>query len=254
VNKSNILFGVIGLFAGLLISFIVTNALNRGGREVASTNAVRSGTPRPGDTGAGAAASPSPDASEAVSEDEIRGAIAKADARPEDYALQRNFGLALYQYASQTRDTRWLPDVARFLKRAYEADPKDHDLTVSLANVLFDIGHISDPVSLVEARKYYLKALEMKPDDVDVRTDLGLTYYFGQPSDPQRAITEYRKSLALDPRHEPTLQNLASALISTGNREEAEKRIDELQQVNPSNPSLPNLRAQLAQSKNAAQE
>jgi Flp pilus assembly protein TadD len=125
---------------------------------------------------------------------------------------------------------------------------------VSLGNVFFDIGHLSDPASFVEARKYYLKALEMKPDDVDVRTDLGLTYYFGQPSDPQRAITEYRKSLSLDPRHEPTLQNLASALISTGNREEAEKRIDELQQVNSSNPSLPNLRAQLAQSKNAAQE
>ena len=253
MNKSNILFGVIGLFAGLLISFIATNALNRGGREVGSANALRSGAPRPGDT-VGAAASPSRDASEAVSEDEIRGAIAKADARPEDYALQRNFGLALYQYASQTRDTRWLPDVARFLKRAYESDAKDHDLAVSLGNVLFDIGQSSDPASFVEARKYYLKALEMKPDDANVRTDLGLTYYFGQPSDPQRAITEYRKSLALDPRHEPTMQNLASALISTGKREEAEKMIDELQQVNPSNPSLPNLRAQLAQSKNAAQE
>jgi tetratricopeptide (TPR) repeat protein len=253
VNKSNILFGVIGLFAGLLISFIVTNALNRGGRDMTSANGVRSGAPRAGDTGR-ATSSPSSDASESVSDDEIRGAIAKADARPEDHALQRNFGLALYQYASQTRDTRWLPDVARFLKRAYEADLKDHDLAVSLGNVLFDIGQSSDPASFVEARKYYLKALEMKPDDADVRTDLGLTYYFGQPSDPPRAIVEYRKSLALDPHHEPTLQNLASALISTGKREEAEKMIDELQQVNPSNPSLPNLRAQLAQSKNAAQE
>jgi tetratricopeptide (TPR) repeat protein len=253
VNKSNILFGIIGLFAGLLISFIVTNALNRGGRDVKSANVSRSGAPTVGDTGR-AAASPSKDASESVSEDEIRAAIAKADARPDDRALQRNFGLALYQYASQAREARWLPDAARFLKRAYEADPKDHDLAVSLANVLFDIGQSSDPASFVEARKYYQKALEMKPDDADVRTDLGLTYYFGQPSDPQRAIVEYRKSLALDPRHEPTLQNLTSALISTGNHEEAEQRIDELQQVNPSNPALPNLRAQLAQSRNAARE
>ena len=85
-----------------------------------------------------------------------------------------------------------------------------------------------------------------------MRTRLGLTYYFGQPSDPQRAIVEYRKSLALDPRHEPTLQHLASALIAVGNREEAQKRIDELQNLNPSNQALPNLRAQLAQSRNAA--
>jgi hypothetical protein len=37
----------------------------------------------------------------------------------------------------------------------------------------------------------------------------------------------------------------------TGNRAEAEKRIAELQSINPSNPSLSDLRAQLAQSKNA---
>lgn len=251
MNKNNILFGVIGLFAGLLISFIVTNALHVNEPDAMSANIARSSAPPAGET---EAASNSQDPSESLSDEEIRGAIAKADARPDDHALQRNFGLALYQYVTQARDTRYLPDVARFLKRAYDADPKDHDLAVSLGNVHFDIGQSSDPASFAEARKYYLKALEMKPDDADVRTDLGLTYYFGQPSDPQRAIAEYRKSLALNPRHEPTLQSLASALISTGNRAEAQKRIDELQSVNPSNPSLPNLRAQLAQSRNAAQE
>ena len=253
MNKSNILFGVIGLFAGLVISFIVTNALHGGERAALSANVARPGsTPQAVETEAGSTAK---DPSESLSDEEIRGAIAKADARADDAAVQRNFGLALYQYASQTRDTRYLPDVARFLKRAYDNDPKDHDLAVSLGNVHFDIGQSSsDAASFVEARKYYQKALDMKPDDADVHTSLGLTYYFGQPSDPQRAITEYRKSLALDPRHEPTLQSLASALISVGNREEAQKRIDELKEVNPSNPSLPNLRAQLAQSKNRAQE
>lgn len=252
MNKSNILFGVIGLFVGLLISFIVTNAFHGRAHDAVSTNTARSGgAPQAGAT---EAESSTKSPSESLSDEEIRGAIAKADARAEDYALQRNFGLALYQYVSQTRDTRYLPDVARFLKRAYDHDPKDHDLVVSLGNVLFDIGQSSDSASFVEARKYYLKALEIKPDDADVRTSLGLTYYFGKPSDPQRAIVEYRKSLALDPRHEPTLQSLASALISAGRSEEARQRINELQAVNPSNPSLPNLRAQLAQSRNAAQE
>ena len=251
MNKNNILFGVIGLFAGLVISFILTNALNGNQRDL-----MRATPERPVDRRSGAnetkETSSADDSLASISEEDIREAITKADARADDHALQRNFGLALYQYVTQTRNTRFLPDVARFLKRAYDTDPKDHDLIVQLADVLFSIGQSSDPASFVEARAYYQKALEMKPDDPDVLARLGLTYYFGQPSDPRRAIVEYRKSLAIDPRHEPTLQSLASALISAGNRDEAQKRIDELQNLNPSNQALPNLRAQLAQSRNAA--
>ncbi|MGB7926102.1 MAG: tetratricopeptide repeat protein, partial [Pyrinomonadaceae bacterium] len=247
-NKNNILFGLIGLFAGLVISFIVTNALYTGA--VRAGNAAGSGAvERAEGTGA---ANEEEESSTTLSDEEIRAAIARADARADDAAVQRNFGLALYQYSKQTQETRYLPDIARFLKRAYDADPQDHDLTVSLASVYFDIGQSSDPASFDEARRYYLKALETKPDDASARARLGQTYYFGKPSDPKRAIVEYRKSLAADPRHEPALQNLASALITTGNREEAQKRIDELQKLNPSNAALPNLRAQLAQSKNAA--
>lgn len=249
MSKHNILFGVIGLFAGLVISFILTNALYRGEPEMMREMPARSGEQRAGATEDARSAD---DPLASISEEEIREAIAKADARADDIALQRNFGLALYQYATQTRNTHLLPDVARFLKRAHDADPKDHDLIVQLADVHFSVGQSSDPASFVQARTLYQKALEMKRDDPGVRARFGMTYYFGQPSDPQRAIVEYRKSLAVDPRHEPALQNLASALITVGNREEAQKRIDELQNLNPSNEALPNLRAQLAQSRNAA--
>jgi tetratricopeptide (TPR) repeat protein len=253
VNKSNILYAVVGLFAGFVLGFILANAVahrEQGSRraDVAST---RQGAQKSVNDGATADAS---GASDSITEDDIRQAIAKTDARSDDISLQRGFGLALYQYATQKQDERYLPDVARLLKRAYDANPKDYELTVALGNVLFDMGQSSDPASFVEARKYYQRALEMKADDVSVRTDLGLTYYFAQPSDPRRAIAEYRKSLAINPRHEPTLQHLASALISIGDREEAQRKIDDLQNLNPSNPALPNLRAQLAQSKNAAQE
>ena len=246
MSKNNILFGLIGLFAGLVIGFIVANAFDPGGRaDEARAGAMESMNSNDGTSAAD-------DSSAAPSEEEIRGAIAKTDARADDLRLQRDFGLALYQYSQQAQETRYLPDIARILKRASDADPKDHDLIVSLANVFFDIGQSSDPAGFDDARSYYLKALELKPDDASVRARLGQTYYFAKPSDPQRAIVEYRKSLSIDPRHEPALQNLASALITTGNHEEAQKRIDELQKLNPSNPALPNLRAQLAQSRNAA--
>jgi tetratricopeptide (TPR) repeat protein len=162
--------------------------------------------------------------------------------------LQKRFGLALYAYVNQTRDPRFLPDAVRFLKRAVEADPRDLSTTVSLANALFDLGQLGEPARFNEARQYYEKALELNPKDVNVRTDLGLTYYFGEPSDPQSAIREYRKSLEIDARHEQTLQNLATALIKTGNRKEAEKTIETLRSVNPKNPALPDLETLLAQS------
>ena len=94
----------------------------------------------------------------------------------------------------------------------------------------------------------------MQPDDAIARTSLGLTYFYDKPSDPQRAMREYRRVLQTDPRQEMALQSLAAALIETRNLDEAAKRLDELEKVNPSNQELPNLRAQLEQKRNAAKE
>jgi tetratricopeptide (TPR) repeat protein len=188
----------------------------------------------------------------APTEAEIRDAIARADERAADTNLQLNFGTALYRYASDSGQAQYLPDIARMLKRAYDANPQDHDLTLLLANVLFDIGQTTDRTRFREARTLYTKALQMKSDDVNARTDLGLSYYLDDPSDPARAVAEYRKSLAINPRHEQTLQNLATALISMHKLDEAQQRIDELANINPQNPALPNLRAQLAQARNGA--
>lgn len=253
MTKHNLLYSIIGLLLGFIIGFIFANQTNRGptGQPRPVDAQARSAPPQPGQTGARNAEG---DAPNSPTEAEIRDAIAKADARAEDVALQRNFGMVLYRYANQTRNATLLPDVARMLKRAYDANPKDRELAVSLGNVLFDIGQATDPARFTEAREYYSKALEIKADDANVRTDLGLTYYYGEPSDPQRAIAEYRKSLAIDARHEPTLQNLAAALMTVGRTDEAQKTIDQLSSLNPSNPALSDLRAQMALSRNKTQE
>lgn len=253
MTKHNLLYSIIGLLLGFIIGFIFANQTNRRptGQPRPVDAQARSTTTQPGQNGTGNTVGNAPNS---PTEAEIRDAIAKADARAEDVALQRNFGMVLYRYANQTRNATLLPDVARMLKRAYDANPKDRELAVSLGNVLFDIGQATDPARFTEAREYYSKALEIKPDDANVRTDLGLTYYFGQPSDPQRAIAEYRKSLAIDARHEPTLQNLAAALMTVGRTDEAQKTIDQLSSLNPSNPALSDLRAQMALSRNKTQE
>ncbi|MGB9178603.1 MAG: tetratricopeptide repeat protein [Pyrinomonadaceae bacterium] len=252
MSIKNLLSIACGLLAGFVLGFILANAMSRQASEQSRTGemAAAANTNTEQSVNGGGAQSTSGNTQPVLSDEEIRGAIARADAKPDDLKLQHDFGIALYRY----QDTRFYPDVARFLKRALDADPGDRELTVLLGNVLFDIGQSSDPERFADARVYYQKALEMKADDENVRTDLGLTYFLGRPSDPQRAIAEYRKSLALNPRHENTLQALASALIATGRRDEAQKRIEELQKINPQHPALSNLRAQLAQSRNETQE
>jgi tetratricopeptide (TPR) repeat protein len=240
VNTRNLLFLAAGLLAGFTIGFILANSttrIDRAGNAAPVTNA-----------GAAASASSEKESTQRLSEKEIREAIETTDGRADDADLQKKFGLALYAYANQTRDPRYLPDAVRFLKRAAVAAPQDRGVIVSLANALFDLGHLGEKERFREARDYYQKALEINPDDVNVRTDLGLTYYFGEPADPQSAIREYRKSLAIDPRHELTLQNLATALIKTGERKEAEKTIETLRSVNPKNPALSDLETLLGQS------
>jgi Flp pilus assembly protein TadD len=241
VTKHNLLFLAAGLLAGFIVGFILANSMSA--REAAqSTSAPSSSSQQTAGNANTGSSAPK------LSESELREAITKADAHADDIELQKRFGMALYTYVNQTRDPRFLPDAVRFLKRAVDAAPNDRSVIVSLGNALFDLGQMGDAKRFNEARAYYQKALELDANDANVRTDLGLTYYFGEPSDPESAIREYRKSLQIDPRHEQTLQNLATALVKTGNRKEAEKTIETLRGVNPKNPAIPDLEALLAQS------
>jgi tetratricopeptide (TPR) repeat protein len=260
VNKQKILYALAGLLAGCAIGFFFANSVNlkeieklRGevarARNNAGTTQPQQGAGRSADGNASGAPG-----GEMPSEDEIRDLIAKADASRDDADFQRKVGQGVYMYALSTGQPALMPEAVRLLKRAHEADPKNYETTVLLGNSLFALAQVTDASKFAEARVYYNKALATKPDDTNVQTLLGMTYFFGQPSDPERAIREYRKSLAAEPRQEMALQSLAAALIATGAHAEAQKRIEELQAVNPANAALSNLRAQLAQAKNAAKE
>ena len=74
-----------------------------------------------------------------------------------------------------------------------------------LGNAYFDLEKYE------EAEKWYTSALSKKDDDVNVRTDLGLTFIFRDKPNYDRAIQEFRRSLELDPNHPETLQNLTVA-------------------------------------------
>jgi tetratricopeptide (TPR) repeat protein len=181
----------------------------------------------------------------------MRDLVAKADARPDDGDYQQKVGKGVYLYSLSQNAPALMPEAIRLLKRAEAADPKNFQTLVLLGNANFALAQDGDARRYADARAYYQRAVELKPDDADAHTLLGMTYYFASPSDPQRAISEYRKTLAKDPRHEMALQNITSALIAAGALREAEQRVADLEKVNANNSALSNLRAQLAQAKNA---
>jgi tetratricopeptide (TPR) repeat protein len=258
LNGQKILYAAVALVVGAVAGFVFADRANRKEidelrAEVAQARAGKTATQKgASDPGAPPAASDSAPAM--PSEKEIRDIIAKADARADDGNYQREVGQGVYMYSLAQGAPALMPEAIRLLKRAEKADPKNFQTVLLLGNAHFALGQEGDAKRYPEARAYYLRALETKPDDANLHALLGMTYYFGSPQDAQRAIGEYRKSLAKDPRHEMALQNIAAALVATGALEEAERRVRELEKVNPQNNALDSLRAQLAQARNAGKK
>jgi len=262
LNKRVIVVGALGVVLGFLAGFFLANGINRAEQEklrgeLASARAGgESAQPGGGSGKAQQASAKGGDGSfPTLTDEQLGNAVKQADADPSNAELQHKVGQALYFYAWEKGNAQILPEVARILKRAHTLDPKNYRTTVIAGDAHFLIASQSgDARVLGEARKFYEAALAAQPDDAQVRTNLGRTYFFDKPPNPQRAITEYRRALQADPKQELSLQSLAAALIETGGLEEAARRLDELEKVNPSNAELPGLRAQLEQKRNAAKE
>ena len=71
---------------------------------------------------------------------------------------------------------------------------------MQLGNLYFDAERYD------EAIKWYGDALKLAPNDVNVSTDLGVSYYY--TNQPDKALEQFDHSLKLDPKHGKTLLNV----------------------------------------------
>ena len=229
MTRENILFSIIGLFFGYAVAFtLVTYVnLNQGAATLAQGSARAGNLPSDQANASGDSA-----ADEQELQNLVQQAEREARRKPEDFDAQKAAALA----NTQAGDYEGAID---FWLRARELRPDAYETIVQLGNNNFEARRYET------AARWYSEALTKKPDDVNVRTDLGLTYFLRQPSDYDRAITEYRASLKINPRHEPTLQNLSIAFVRKGNYAEADATIKSLAEVNPTNAALPILRTEL---------
>jgi tetratricopeptide (TPR) repeat protein len=236
MNKDNILFSIIGVLLGVLAGYVFASTVNQQGY-----NAPRSaaGGVAPGRMGQdsdlppGNQAQPSDAATEQGADSSAeRSLIEKAALEPDNFDAQMQAAAIHYR-------NRRFSEAIQLLVRANQLQPDSYEALVALGNANFDANNFES------AEKWYTAALVKKPNDINVRTDLGLTFLFREKQDVDRAIQEFRRSLELDPRHEQTLQNMVVALIKKGDFGAAETTMAKLREVNPGNQSLTKLRTDL---------
>lgn len=243
MNGKSFLLSITAVIISFIGGFLVANALNRN-----DLSALRAENDRLKNAQTQTAGN---DSELSLSDEEVREKIAEADQNPTNLNFQKNLGLALYRYATMKQDPKLLAEVGRVLNRAFENDPKDFDVAVTLGNIYFDIGFYEKANQPLEkAREFYQKALEQKPNDADVRTDFGLTYFLIDPPDFDKSIAEFQKALQTNPKHEKTLQVMAQVFIKQNKAAEAEKFVARLKEVNSNNQYLPELETQISKLKN----
>lgn len=85
------------------------------------------------------------------------------------------------------------------LEQRASAEPQNAALRVELANLYFDAERFAD------AAPWYEAALEIDSRNIDAHTDLAVVYFYqGQPD---RALAQLDRALAIDPKHAKALLN-----------------------------------------------
>jgi len=172
-----------------------------------------------------------------LSNEEIDAKLAEAEQNAGNFGFQKSLGLGLYRYGAIKQDSTIVEKALPVLVRANTLDPNDYDVIVGLGNAHYDVGYFGkDNPSFARSREFYNKALAIRPDDIEVRTDLGLTYFLQDPPDYQTAVAEFEKSLAINPKHEKTL-SFAALALKKQNQDPA-KYSNVLRTINPNNPTL----------------
>jgi tetratricopeptide (TPR) repeat protein len=236
MKKDNVMFGVIGLLLGLIVGFIATNWMNKsvvgtapvttaGGTDLsgASNSQLPPNHPPIGSNAGGSAPKGAPLVDCNANPPGHASRKKNAQYKTQDYEAQMKGADVLYQ-------GQCFEDSAKFYEAAAKLKPTEKEPLVKAGNAYFDGEKYQD------AEKWYTQALAKDPKDINVRTDLGLTFFLREPRDIDRAIKEYKASLAMDPKHEITLQNLALAYKEKNDTANYQSTLNELKAINPQNP------------------
>jgi tetratricopeptide (TPR) repeat protein len=241
MEKNSVIFIILALVVGFIGGFVLANKLN--GSEIAELRAQSAQKPP---ANSNTMAQPS-STDVTLTPEELQAKIAEADKNPTNAAYQKDLGIALYRYAAMKQDDDLLIEAVRILERADTLKPKDFDILVALGNAHFDIGfYKEDAAQFQAARDVYTKALQVKPGDVDVQTDFGITYFLQKPPALDKAAAELQKVSELNPNHSRSLQFLVQTYIKQNKLPDAERALARLKSIEPKNPAITDLSTKLS--------
>lgn len=117
-------------------------------------------------------------------------------------------------------------------------DPKDLEALIFLANSNFDIQRFE------KAQVLYLRALEVDPKNLHIRTDLASAYRHLGDSD--KAVAALHVVLEINPNHEVALYNLGIILLNDQNDQQgAADAWERLVKINPNDPLAAELKKKI---------
>ena len=160
---------------------------------------------------------------------EAQAAMEAADREPEDFEAQLEAGELFYKMKD-------FENAELYLTRALKLKPDNFKALELMGNTRYDYKDFSG------AAQFYERALRINANEQAVRTDYGNTFLFREPPDFDRAIEEYRKSLAVGEGHPNTWFFLATAQVRKKDKAAALESISRLESFIPQHPGLPALR------------
>jgi len=131
------------------------------------------------------------------------------------------------------------------LEQFVQENPTDAQAVRRLADLNYDRAQWP------QAEALYSKFLELEPGNTDVLSDLGVVYRNLQQYD--KALEAFDQVQRIKPDHWQALYNKAIVLaFDKKNLDEAQKVLDELQKLQPGNPNVAQLAAEIEKQRNAA--
>lgn len=145
----------------------------------------------------------------------------------------------------QGPDPAALAQEMRALEQRVASDPDDADAVLRLANLSFEVGAWSRCVEMYE------RHAELRPGDPDVLSDLALCYReMGQA---ERALQALDRAQEIDPGHWRSRFNEVVILaVDQRDFDAAERVLDELRTLQPNNPDVDALAAEVARRRGTA--
>ncbi|HEU4390772.1 MAG TPA: tetratricopeptide repeat protein [Blastocatellia bacterium] len=226
MGNRKILFGLVGLALGFIVSFMWTRDFNS--RNVAAGPPVSDSMSRPSGAGAGAGGQQAMMAN-------VRETLKKATENPKDYDAQAAAAQLYYQIGRTS-------EAAEFMKKAYEinavAAAKD-GIPAVLGGLYHGEGNYKD------AETWFRRALESNPDDPEVLTELGATLAEKEPPEVDKGVQYLEAALKSNPKSGHAMMHMTQIFLMKSDVKKTEEWLTRFKATDPTNQNIPRFESQL---------